>query len=127
MINEVELIGRLGATPEIKEKVAKIRLCTTESRKLDSGEWESIPTWHSVKGFGDLIERMTVLNKGDLIRVKGSIHYNEFEGKWYTDIKARKINILKRQGEESAAPTAPEQADKAPVYESSDVNDDLPF
>ena len=124
MINKVELIGRLGATPEIKDKVAKIRLCTTESRKLESGEWESTPTWHSVKGFGDLIDRMSILNKGDLIRVEGSIQYNEYEGKWYTDIKARKINILKRQGEESAAP---EQAAKAPVYESNDVNDDLPF
>ena len=131
MVNEIQLIGHLGATPEIKEKVAKLRICTNSPSLID-GQWKDNPIWHSVKGFGSLIERFTPLNKGDLVRVVGQMTYNEYNEKIYPEIKAFNVKVLKR----AISPEVQDLADKVDTLtgEIQDqakpkeiVNDDLPF
>jgi single-strand DNA-binding protein len=62
--NRVQLIGHLGADPEMKTlesgiKVARLRLATNESYKLANGEWKEETMWHSITAWEKLAERAT--------------------------------------------------------------------
>jgi hypothetical protein len=78
--------------------------------------------------FGDRAEDASTLKEGDRAEVSVNVESREYNGKWYTDIKAWKI--VKRSSEQAAASTPP--AYDAPFNEASipaepDDVDDLPF
>jgi len=56
MINQAQLIGRLGKDPEIKTgenyTLATFSLATSESYKDKSGEWQEQTEWHNIKAWG---------------------------------------------------------------------------
>jgi hypothetical protein len=78
--------------------------------------------------FGDRAEDASALKEGDRAEVSVNVESREYNGKWYTDIKAWKI--VKRSAESASVSTPP--AYDAPFNEASipaepaDV-DDLPF
>lgn len=157
MLNKVQLIGRLGADPEVKHlengvAVARIRMATTETYKDKEGNRQELTEWHTViawRGLAEVAEKY--MHKGDLIYVEGKINNREYqsqsgEKKYSTEIKADNISMLggKREGggggnrppmpgEESE----PMRRDNSPGYVdnggSADMptapaaNDDLPF
>ena len=58
-LNKVLLIGNLGADPEVKtlpsgDKVATIRMATTETYKNKNGEKVEDTEWHRVEFWGGL-------------------------------------------------------------------------
>lgn len=81
MLNKVELIGRLGADPEIKRmnngnEVCNLRLATSEKwRDKNSGERKEKTEWHRitiwVEGLIKVAEQY--LKKGDLVYIEGKI------------------------------------------------------
>lgn len=86
MLNQVELIGRLGNDPEFRtlnsgDRVCNIRLATTETWKNDAGERKERTTWHTVEVFGkgkvNAIEKC--LRKGSLVHIIGQLRYDEYE------------------------------------------------
>jgi single-strand DNA-binding protein len=103
--NKVQLIGNLGANPEIKDfdkgkKLAKFSLATNESYKNASGELVKETQWHSLVAWGktaELIEKL--LKKGSEIAVEGKLinrNYTDKEGvkRYITEIEVNEFLML---------------------------------
>ena len=105
MINEVKLIGRLGADPEIRyttsgSSISTLSLATTRSWKdKTSGEKVEETEWHRVTLFGKIAEIAgEYAKKGDLCYVSGRIKTDKFEKngetKYSTGIIGDQFRIL---------------------------------
>jgi single-strand DNA-binding protein len=128
--NRVQLIGHLGADPEMKTlesgiKVARLRLATNESYKLANGEWKEETMWHSITAWEKLAERAaTQFHKGSYIMLEGKLinrSYTDAAGvkKFYTEVRADSIIILDKKTSEQTA--------SVPEMQESDTDDGLPF
>jgi single-strand DNA-binding protein len=106
--NKVQLIGRLGAKPEIREldggkKLAKFRLATNERYKNNKGETVEKTYWHSLNAWGGLaevIEKYT--DKGSEIAVEGKLTYHQYktregEEKYFTQIEVSDMLLLDKK------------------------------
>jgi single-strand DNA-binding protein len=106
-LNKVLLIGNLGADPEIKtlpsgDKVATIRMATTETYKNKNGEKVEDTEWHRVEFWGGLagiVEQY--VKKGDSIYVEGRIRTEKYTDsqnveRYSTKIRATQMQMLGR-------------------------------
>ena len=87
--NKVQLIGNLGAAPEIKtldggKKMARFSIATNESYKNAKGEKVTETQWHNLVAWGkvaDVAEKY--LTKGKEVVIEGKLvsrSYNDKEG-----------------------------------------------
>ncbi len=85
--NHVQLVGRLGANPEVKmldngNKLARFSIAVTESYTTKKGEkvndvqWHSIVAWGSMAGIAEKI-----LQKGTQVTVDGKLFNRSFTNK----------------------------------------------
>lgn len=78
--------------------------------------------------WGDKIDALQSINIGDTVVMSFNVESREFNGKWYTDVKAWKIE---KQGVESTAAPSPLPEMGAPddfaTFTDEGMNDDLPF
>jgi len=87
MRNKVQLIGHLGADPEIVnlesgKKLAKIKLATNEVYKDDNGEKVTTTEWHNAIAWGktaDILEKYAA--KGKEVAVDGKLTHRSYEDK----------------------------------------------
>ncbi|MFS0491177.1 single-stranded DNA-binding protein [Leadbetterella byssophila] len=106
-LNKVLLIGNLGADPEVKtlpsgDKVATIRMATTETYKNKNGEKVEDTEWHRVEFWGGLagiVEQY--VKKGDSIYVEGRIRTEKYTDsqnveRYSTKIRASQMQMLGR-------------------------------
>jgi single-strand DNA-binding protein len=122
-MNSVNLMGTLGADVEVNEtsgeyKILKMRLATNSNKKVD-GEYQQVAQWHSVVYFTKSDKIAQYLTKGQKVALTGEIEYREHEGKYYTNIVARNVELCGAKPQGSTSP--------APKKENSDVTTDLPF
>ena len=100
-INKVELLGRVGADPEMRytqngTAVTQLRLATERVRK--GGEAET--DWHSVVVWDKLAESVAnYVEKGQRIYVSGRLAQNSWEGddgqrRYRTEIHAQEVVFL---------------------------------
>ena len=100
-INKVELLGRVGADPEMKytqggTAVTQLRLATDRVRK--GGESET--DWHSVVVWDKLAEAVAnYVEKGQRIYVSGRLAQNSWTGddgqrRYRTEIHAQEVVFL---------------------------------
>ena len=103
MVNEVTLVGNLGAKPELKkigEDNAVTTLSVATSRRVKRGDaWEDETTWHRVTVWGRQAESCAqYLDKGRQVLVKGRIQNRSYEKDgakvWVTDIVADDVKFL---------------------------------
>jgi single-strand DNA-binding protein len=106
--NQVQLIGRLGADPEVKSlnsgtKVAHFSLATSdfykdkEGNKVEDTQWHRIVAWNGNATFSE-----KYLKKGMEIMISGKLVYGSFEDKsgvkrYTTDIVCHDILILSKK------------------------------
>ena len=82
--------------------------------------------------WGDRCDDVAVLNLGDTLTVQFDVESREFNGKWYTDLKAWSIKGAQPQGAPAQIPNPP-QAPLPPMpgqqFDMNEGNngDDLPF
>lgn len=87
MKNKVQLIGNLGASPEILtldggRKRARLSLATHDFYKGKSGEKVEETTWHNVIAWGPVAELAEkLLAKGTEVMVEGKLTNREYTGK----------------------------------------------
>jgi len=88
MKNTVQLIGNLGADPELKEvgdkktSVAKMTLATTDTYKKASGEKATETQWHNLVAWGKTAEIAgKYLQKGNRIAITGRLVNKSYEDK----------------------------------------------
>jgi len=82
--NKVQLIGHLGADPEMKSfengnAMAKMRIATNETYKNAQGELVTDTQWHTVIAWGKTAETAgKFLNKGSEVLVDGRLVHREY-------------------------------------------------
>ena len=128
MINNVTLIGNVGADPTIRcfengNEVAKFRLVTSERFKDKEGNIRELNEWHNIEAWDKPAKYIDqYVRKGDRLYLEGKLHYEEYKDKqgqmrYQTIIRLGKvINLSPRtreQGEQSA-PTATTPAPQTP-------------
>ena len=85
--NHVQLVGRLGANPEVKvlengTKLAKFNLAVTETYVTKTGDKVSDVQWHAIVAWGSLAtiaER--ILQKGTQVTVDGKLFNRSYTSK----------------------------------------------
>lgn len=99
--NKVQLIGRLGAAPEVRTlqngtKVAKMRLATNEYRRNANGEKTETTQWHTLIAWGNEAEiAEQYLQKGAEILVEGKLQYRDYTDKTGAQRQATEIEIAR--------------------------------
>ena len=131
-LNKVQLIGNLGADPEIRtipsgSRVATFSVATSRNwtnqsgQKQEKTEWHRCEVWNARRDGTGLVEVVEkYLKKGDRVYVEGSIEYRSYEDKkdgatkYITEIKVRELMMLSGKsdggeggmGRRAAAPAA---------------------
>jgi len=113
-----------------------IQLLPPQSGESTRGAWkkqdfvietsENYPKKIAVVGFQDMADKVAALKEGDQVKVAINIESREYNSRWYTDVKAWKIDTISA-GSAPATPAAPADDDITGVNFSSDDGDDLPF
>lgn len=85
--NKVQLIGRLGSNPEVKNldngnKLAKMNLATNDVYTNNKGERVEDTEWHNVVAWGKTAEiAEKYLQKGAEVMVEGKLTYRDYTAK----------------------------------------------
>lgn len=87
MKNKVQLIGRLGNEPELKEvgngqRLLRLNLATNERFRTTDGNWKDDTQWHPVVAWGKQAERLAAqVKKGSALLVEGRLVHRTYETK----------------------------------------------
>lgn len=151
MLNKVQIIGRLGADPEVKQmpsgdSVCNITVATSERWKdKNTGEQKEKTEWHRVVLFGRVADIVgQYLRKGSLAYFEGSLETRQWEKdgqkQYTTEIKAREMKMLGGRddngggGQQAAARPAQQQnqyqQQSQPAgggQQFDNFDDDIPF
>jgi len=124
-MNKVILIGRLGKDAEAKQvgdtHVITFSVATSEKFKTKTGEVQEKTEWHNVNYWSRSIKILPFLQKGTQVMVEGSISTDKVDNngdiKYYTKIKAQKLELLSSEKQNNTQTAPPPTGDE----------DDLPF
>ncbi len=103
--NKVQLIGNLGANPEIKtldggRKLARFTVATNETYRNAKGDKVTDTQWHTLIAWGKVAEiAEKYLKKGSEIAVEGKLinrSYNDKDGnkKYSTEVQVNEVLML---------------------------------
>ena len=149
-LNKVQLIGRLGADPEVKVTpsdltVATFSLATNRQWKNRDGEMQEETDWHNIVAWDRLAEICGEhLVKGRLVYVEGRLRTRSWEQngqkQYRTEVVASDMLILDGKGNvaegeteaqarqsNGSAPRKPGRRVPEPVAAGFDDPDELPF
>lgn len=126
MLNKVQLIGFLGADPEVRytqeqEAVTHVRIATRQTWKKN-GEKHEKTEWHNVVFFGKLAEIVVEhLKKGSLVYVEGHLQTRSWdkdgETRYTTEIVAESMKMLPSGGGKTKGePDAPKAQKVKPIH-----------
>lgn len=156
-LNKVQLIGRVGKPPEIRQtqngnRVASFSVATTDTWKdKASGEKREATEWHNVVVWGDslcnVIERY--VEKGDLLYIEGALKTRKWQDKlgndrYSTEVVLQgfdsKLTMLGSAKGGGGGQQAPERQRSQPAYglesqsepgrakwEEKTLDDEIPF
>lgn len=146
-LNKVQLIGNLGADPEIRStqdgrEIATLSVATTESWKdKNTGERKDKTEWHRVVIFSEGLVNVVknYLKKGSKVYVEGKLQTRKWQDqsgqdKYSTEIVLQgfggAVTMLDSRGDNAAqaAPAAEPQHNQATQsFVDSQPNDENPF
>ena len=147
-LNKVQLIGRLGADPEIKQmvngkNVARLSIATSQSWKDKStGERKEKTEWHKVVIFNEGLVKVVqqYLKKGANVYIEGQISTRKWrdeklgQDRYSTEIVLQGYNssltMLESRSKENLPTNNSEKSslpDDEISQDSSDLDDEIPF
>jgi len=108
--NKVQLIGNLGAAPEVKttesgKTMATLSIATTDRYKDSNGEKQENTQWHRVVAWGKTAEiAEKYLKKGSRIAIEGRLNNRSYddtngEKKYITEVVATELLMLDPKAE----------------------------
>lgn len=108
MKNKIQLIGNLGADPEVKEtdkgtKMVRLSLATSEPYLNAKKERVDETNWHNLLLWGNLAASTEkFLSKGDTIAIEGRLKNNTFtdkngEKRYANDIVVHEYQLLHKK------------------------------
>lgn len=152
-LNKVQLMGRLGADPEVRatnsgDKVVTMRLATSETwRDKNSGERRERTEWHTVVVFNQPLAKIAeqYLKKGHLVFVEGMLCTRKWQDqngqdRYSTEVVLKAFNgelLLMPNGERRQGPSSPDdygqettrqqQSDQTSAGMREVLDDEIPF
>ena len=147
-LNKVQLIGRLGADPEVKQmvngkSVARLSLATSQSWKdRNSGEKKEKTEWHRIVVFNEGLVNVVqqYLKKGAQVYIEGQISTRKWkdeqsgQDKYSTEIILQGYNSTltmlsgsNSNNTQSASLTKNDDFDQTNQQSNSDLDDEIPF
>ena len=119
--NRVQLIGRLGQDPEVKQTkngrtLARFSLATTEVYKNSQGKRTEETQWHPIVVWGERAEIAgKYLRKGKEVALEGKlVHrtYDDADGnkKYITEVVVKEFLMLGKKEDSAAQEAAPAKA-----------------
>lgn len=153
-LNKVILIGNVGADPEIRstqsgDKIASIRLATSERWKGKDGEKQERTEWHSVVIFNEGLVKVveSYVRKGSKLYIEGQLQTRKWTDKDGADRYSTEVVLQRYRGEivllseKSSDDATPARrgddqrlndaykppARGASTPRASDMSDDIPF
>ena len=136
MINKVELIGNLGADPEVKVmpsggNVVNLRLATTRRWKdRNTGERKDATEWHRVVCFNRTADiAAQYLKKGSQVYIEGRLQTRKWQAQDGTDRYSTEVvvNSLTMLGKKSIEGGAVDIANNSTPTDPLDELGDVPF
>lgn len=143
-VNKVIIVGRLGADPEIRttnsgDRIANLRVATSETWKDRSGDRQERTEWHRVvvfsEGLVELAEKY--LRKGSEVYLEGKVQtrkYTDSAGveKFSTEVVLPKFGgsmtlLGKPVADADGREDAPPRAERPRESFTADLDDDIPF
>lgn len=105
LMNKVQLIGHLGANPEIKQfengkKVARFSLATNDVYRNQQGEKIEETQWHYLVAWGKLAEICEqYLNKGSEVMIEGKLMHRDYTDnqgvkRYITEVQVNELMML---------------------------------
>ncbi len=147
-LNKVQLIGRLGADPEVKQmvngkSVARLSLATSQSWKdRNTGEKKEKTEWHRIVVFNEGLVNVVqqYLKKGAQVYIEGQLSTRKWkdeqsgQDKYSTEIILQGYNsTLTMLGGPSSnnltntSSNKNNEFDQSNVQNNSDLDDEIPF
>ncbi|MCQ2066844.1 MAG: DUF3127 domain-containing protein [Bacteroidaceae bacterium] len=121
----MELTGKIIQVLEARSGVAKSSGNSWKVQEYVIETQEQFPHRMMFSIFGEDKIQQAAINAGDEVTVSFDINCREFNGRWYNDIRAWKVDHI--AGGAAAAPAAAPEAPAASPFTPSDEKDDLPF
>lgn len=112
-MNRLQVIGRVGHDPEIKENMTSFSVCSSEAYKDKDGNWQEKTQWHNVAAWGYLATKAAKVERGQTVYVKGPFETRKYqtksgEEKTAFGIKAERIEFFSpKRASDAAANTDP--------------------
>ncbi len=108
--NKVQLIGNLGANPEVRtfgngKSVARFSLATTDSYRDENGKKISETQWHTIVAWGNLAKiAEKYLTKGSEVAVEGRLTHRSYDDKdgnrkYVTEVILNDLVMLRTRNE----------------------------
>jgi single-strand DNA-binding protein len=128
MLNKIQLIGRLGATPELRESdnspYVFVSLATSEYWRDNQGNRQEHTEWHDLAFWASNAKTVSeIAGQGDLLYIEGKIRTRtvekDGESRRYTSVIVTRWQLLKKAGKAG-------QADDAETVVDSDDEQDAP-
>ena len=147
-LNKVQLIGRLGADPEVKQmvngkSVARLSLATSQSWKdRNSGEKKEKTEWHRIVVFNEGLVNVVqqYLKKGAQIYIEGQLSTRKWkdeqtgQDKYSTEIVLQGYNSTltmlggsNSNNTSSSSQTKNNDFDQSNPQNNTDLDDEIPF
>jgi single-strand DNA-binding protein len=133
-LNRVQLIGHLGADPELRYTTSGKAVCNfniaTNSSWSDGGEQKSVTHWARIVAWEKKAEMAKdYLRKGSYVYIEGRLQTRSWEDRngdkrWTTEVVATTIGFLERKNEQGGQYEPPEDV---PPPSDEDYDDDIPF
>lgn len=113
-----------------------VQVLPVQSGMGKNGEWKRqniivetdgmYPKKICVTLWGDKVGDANLLQEGNMLDISFDLESREFNGRWYTDVRAWKVEIAGTAGNAGPMP-GNNPAPTTPVNFSGDSGDDLPF
>jgi len=111
--NKVQLIGNLGANPDVRtfdngKSVARFSLATTDSYRDASGKRVSETQWHNIVAWGNLAKiAEKYLSKGSEIAIEGKLTHRSYDDKdgnkkYVTEVVLSDLVMLRTRNEKES-------------------------
>jgi len=138
MLNQVQVIGRLGKDPETRysasgDAVCSFSVAASESYKDKSGQKQEKTEWFRCVTYKQLAEICgQYLTKGQLVYISGSLQTRQYKDKQgvdksITEVKVRDMKMLGRNDSQPAEEPKPKANVIPEPKPMSDLEDDIPF
>ena len=122
----MELTGKIIQVLEPRSGVSKNSGNSWKTQEYVIETQEQYPHRMMFSIWGEDKIQQAAINAGDEVTVSFDINCREYNGRWYNDIRAWKVDHVQANGQPSMSAPVADEAVASP-FAPSDEKDDLPF